>query len=304
LRYSPESLECAGALKNDLLKSSVSLGWTSCVLDHVEGDGETDVHETHITPDLTIVLATQGEHDVEVFRNGRWRQAIYQVGATGMTPGEAGTRLRWRNRKMGSPFRTAHLYVPSSLLTEAAELCRRPGQPLSADLHPVLVCHDRSVGGVIEALLECMAQGAPDIFAETGLRWLAMNLLTRFREGFGSNDDRRRCEALTDRRLARAIEYMTSNLAQPVSVDGIAKEAGISPFHFARLFRRSTGQSPHAYLTQLRLEKAHSLLQTTDLSVSVIGAECGYALPSSFSSAFFRHFGISPMQLSRAAHHG
>lgn len=257
-RYAPASLACAAALKNTLVGTSVAAGWTSCVLDHIEGNHVAAAHETHATPDLTVVVATRGEHDIDVLSAGRWRSATYQTGAVGLTRGGDTTRLRWRNRRPHFPFRTAHLYVPQAFMAEAAELVRRPGQRLSADLSSLLVVNDQVTASVVSSLLAAMHRQEADTFAETALRWLAMHLVSRF----GGADGGRRAvqgDVLPDARLARAVEFMTSELARPISVADIAREAGISPFHFARLFSRRMGVSPHAYLTRCRLEKASTL---------------------------------------------
>lgn len=252
-----------------------------------------EVHETHATPDLTIVVATRGEHNIDVLSAGRWRSAVYQTGAVGLTRGGETTRLRWRNRRPLTPFRTAHLYVPQAFLAEAVDLVRRPGQRLSADLSSLHVVNEQVTVSVVSSLLAAMERGEADIFAETALRWLSLQLVSRF----GEEDGCRRVvqnDVLPDARLARAVEYMTSELARPIAVADLAREAGISPFHFARLFSRRVGVSPHAYLTRCRMEKAETLLTTTDLPVAVVAAECGFVTPGSFSSTFLRHMGKTP----------
>jgi AraC family transcriptional regulator len=288
------SLKCAAALKNTLIATSASGYWTSCLLDHVEGDNSADVHETHETSDLTVVVATRGEHEVAVFENGRWHQAIYQAGAAGLTPGGETTRLRWRNRKLGFPFRTAHLYIPETMIMEAAELYRRPGEHLSAGVMSTLVVNDQVAASVVKSLLKASDSGAPDIYAETAIRWLSVHLIARFSNGVFNADGDRRTEFLSDLRLARAVEFMTANLSRQISVDDIAREAGVSPFHFTRLFREKIGMAPHRYLTCRRMEKAQRLLTTTDLPVSLVGVECGYSRGSSFTAAFTQHFGTPP----------
>jgi AraC family transcriptional regulator len=296
--FAPTSLKCAGALKNTLITSSASGDWTSCLLDHVEGENSSDVHETHKTSDLTIVVATRGEHEVEVFDNGRWHQAIYQPGAAGLTPGGETTRLQWRNRKLGSPFRTAHLYLPETMIMEAAELYRRPGARVSPGVMSTLVVNDQVAASVVASLLNGLDSGAPDIYAETAVRWLSIHLVSRFSNGVFNGDSDRRTEFLSDLRLARAVEFITANLSRQISVDDIAREAGVSPFHFTRLFRDKIGLAPHRYLTCRRMEKARRLLTTTDLPVSLVGAECGYSRASSFTAAFTQQFGMPPVRFS------
>ena len=99
---------------------------------------------------------------------------------------------------------------------------------------------------------------------------------------------------LVDRRVRRAVELMHARLAEDVPLEEMAAAAYLSPFHFARLFKKVTGMSPHAYLAALRLERAQTLLATTDLSITEVGARVGYASPSHFAKAFRHATGLSP----------
>ncbi|HEX8178112.1 MAG TPA: AraC family transcriptional regulator [Pyrinomonadaceae bacterium] len=99
---------------------------------------------------------------------------------------------------------------------------------------------------------------------------------------------------LIDRRIRRAVELMHAQLDQNVSLEEMAAAAYLSPFHFARLFKKVTGMSPHAYLAALRLERAQTLLASTDLSISELSARVGYISPSHFAKAFRRATGLAP----------
>ncbi len=105
---------------------------------------------------------------------------------------------------------------------------------------------------------------------------------------------------LVDRRVRRAVELMHARLADDVPLEEMAAAAYLSPFHFARLFKKVTGMSPHAYLAALRLERAQTLLATTDLSITEIGARVGYASPSHFAKAFRQANGLSPREFRTA----
>jgi AraC family transcriptional regulator len=87
---------------------------------------------------------------------------------------------------------------------------------------------------------------------------------------------------------------MHARLDQDVPLEEMAAAAYLSPFHFARLFKKVTGMSPHAYLSALRLERAQMLLATTDLSVTEVSARVGYVSPSHFAKAFRQTTGLSP----------
>ena len=99
---------------------------------------------------------------------------------------------------------------------------------------------------------------------------------------------------LVDRRIRRAIELMHAHLSRELPLEEIAAAAFLSPFHFARLFKKLTGASPHAYLATLRVARAQALLAETDLSVSEVSARVGYSSSSHFTKAFRLATGLAP----------
>jgi AraC family transcriptional regulator len=92
----------------------------------------------------------------------------------------------------------------------------------------------------------------------------------------------------------RAKELMSANLRGNVSSADLATECLLSAGHFARAFRHSTGLSPHQWLLQCRIEKAHALLRECRLSLAEIARACGFADQSHFTKAYTRRRGISP----------
>lgn len=105
---------------------------------------------------------------------------------------------------------------------------------------------------------------------------------------------------LVDRRIRRAVELMHAHLDRDLPLEEIAAAAHLSPFHFARLFKKLTGAPPHTYLAALRAARAQALLSDTDLSVTEIGARVGYGSSSHFAKAFRQATGISPSDFRRA----
>ncbi len=99
---------------------------------------------------------------------------------------------------------------------------------------------------------------------------------------------------LVDRRIRLAVELMHAHLDRDLPLEEIAEAAHLSPFHFARLFKKLTGAAPHAYLASLRAARARELLAETDLSVTEVGARVGYMSSSHFAKAFRQATGISP----------
>lgn len=99
---------------------------------------------------------------------------------------------------------------------------------------------------------------------------------------------------LVDRRIRRAVELMHAHLDRDLLLEELAAEAFLSPFHFARLFKKVTGASPHAYLAALRMARAERLLAETDHSITEVGARVGYNSSSHFSKAFRQVTGLTP----------
>ena len=100
------------------------------------------------------------------------------------------------------------------------------------------------------------------------------------------------------RRLLIGREYMHSQTAGPLSLEMIAREACLSPFHFHRGFKQAFEQTPHQYLTALRLERARSMI-AVGTPVLEACVEVGFSSPSAFSRLFKSHFGEIPSAVRR-----
>lgn len=109
---------------------------------------------------------------------------------------------------------------------------------------------------------------------------------------------------LVDRRLRRAVELMHAQLERELPLEELAAAAYLSPFHFARLFKRATGTTPHAYLSALRLARAEILLAETDLSITEVATRVGYNSPSHFAKVFRQTTGLAPRAFRAASTRG
>jgi AraC-like DNA-binding protein len=96
------------------------------------------------------------------------------------------------------------------------------------------------------------------------------------------------------RHLLRARDLADARYFEPLTVDDLARAAGLSRAHFSREFRRTFGESPHAYLLTRRLERAAALLRATDRSVAEICFSVGLQSVGSFTTSFTRTYGLSP----------
>jgi AraC-like DNA-binding protein len=94
--------------------------------------------------------------------------------------------------------------------------------------------------------------------------------------------------------LRRARDLIDHDYAEPLDLDAMAREAGYSRFHFARAFAAAYDETPRAYLTRRRIERAKTLLRTANLSVTEICFLVGFASLGSFSARFRELVGRSP----------
>ncbi|WP_051342826.1 helix-turn-helix transcriptional regulator [Pseudonocardia spinosispora] len=92
--------------------------------------------------------------------------------------------------------------------------------------------------------------------------------------------------------------------AEPLDLAAMAREAGFSRFHFARLFRVVYGETPGGYLSRRRVERAMDLLGAADLTVTEVCMVVGFSSLGSFSSRFSELVGMSPSRYRRARREG
>ena len=235
---------------------------------------------------------TSGEQQLEVYDRGRWRRAVYRPDTIGMTPGGATDRLRRRVSTSAARACKINLYIPRPLFDEAADHLCRAGRRKACGT-PVALAHaDAIFRTAALALLQACREGAPDLYAETFARWAAIHLLTFLHHpqqqagAYGSSGN--------ERRLRRVLDLIEHEFASPLTIDRLAREANVSKFHFARLFRQETGSTPHRWVVDRRLRAARRLLETTDLSIAEVAARCGFTRPNYFATAFFRRFAMTP----------
>jgi AraC family transcriptional regulator len=97
----------------------------------------------------------------------------------------------------------------------------------------------------------------------------------------------------------RVADFVEANLAEDLRLSTIARLIELSPYHFARAFKQSFGQSPHRYHVGRRIERAKALLAEQTQSITEIAQTIGFAETSSFSSAFRKLTGLSPREYRR-----
>lgn len=106
-------------------------------------------------------------------------------------------------------------------------------------------------------------------------------------------------DGLSQARLKQATEYINEHAAQNLSLTDIATIVQMSPYYFNRLFKQSTGLTPHQYLIKCRTEQAKRLLNTTNLSIANIAQQVGFVDQSHLARHFKRQVGIPASQFRK-----
>ena len=99
---------------------------------------------------------------------------------------------------------------------------------------------------------------------------------------------------LPQRKLTRVQSFVDVHIAESIQVDRLAAEVHMSPFHFARMFKLATGQSPHQYVLMQRVGRAKSLLRDSDLPLIDVAAATGFRTQGHFTGVFHRYTGFTP----------
>lgn len=192
-------------------------------------------------------------------------------------------------------WRYRGLYLSERILALLRIASDRP--PAAMPYFRTTVVEDPALASLLVAAHQTIEQHEARLLREG----LFLAALVKLIERHGAGEPAPR--ALGDERgpVQRTLDLMRANFAADLGIDELAACAGLSPFHFARAFRRATGLPPHAYLTQLRLDRARARL-AAGTSASEAALAAGFYDQSHLTKHFKRAYGITPGQYA-AAHH-
>jgi AraC-like DNA-binding protein len=182
-----------------------------------------------------------------------------------------------------SVYPTLLIHTPyESLLGEHVEIVP------SLQAHDPLLNH---IALVLRAVIESK-DWAGQLYAES----LADALVAHFLRRFGTSllPQREVSGGLSPYKLQRTTAYIKDHLEQVLSLATLAAVGETSPAHFARLFKHTTGCSPHQYVIRCRMDQAKQLLAETDVSLCEIGLQVGCADQSHFTALFHKHVSMTP----------
>jgi AraC family transcriptional regulator len=287
-----QSTEISDLLGYSVLRrpSSVDLGWKNLAIERrtILAGEKPEVKVQHHFLILWDVRVAEGE---SAYRSGRFSPyKKYPNTITACLPGiRPAVRTRFNHEVIVGALH------PDFILEMEEEFDKRP----SGGLRPLYGTDAPDLRNLLRLLLKESETGGPcgTLYADSLITALAARLLYAVRSEKASATSR--ISALPPRPLRRVLEHMRANLSANLDLATLAAETGYSRAHFLRTFRAATGQTPHRYLIELRLEKARALLASRPMPLIDIAAECGFSSHAHLTSAFRSRFGVSPSEYRR-----
>jgi AraC family transcriptional regulator len=276
-----------------LFLSSEGAGWEDLALYAYHEPLQIEGWIDPIEPDVTLVLLTRGAMLMEQQHTHGLKACPLRQGDLVLKPaGSVTNELRW-NSLNGEPMQTLRVHLNSDLFARAAqELADRDPARLAlvgrvGFQDPLLA----QIGLALQRELE-QPTATGKLYAQTAAQMLAVHLLRYYTDA--PLEIKEPAQGLTQRQLRRVTDFILAHLDQELSLPVLAQQVGFSPYHFARLFRRTTGESPHQFVLRQRIERAKQLLKEADLPLAHIALESGFANQGHLTRVFKSHLGLTP----------
>lgn len=273
------------------LLSSEALGWRGLVARRYLNIESGSV----VLPPLddnVLIFTVGGATRIDGKMERAFSGAIAAPGACFLTP--RGTPSRWYNAEQVDVL---HLYIRTEALVDLVagsgyELPERLElRELCAHSDPLL---EQLAHGLLGELASPHPQGL--LYADSLIQTLSAHLVRHYC-GLPPRGLRRLNPwrgGLEPQALVRVCDYIHANLAGDLRLEVLAAVANLSPYHFARLFRRTTGLAVHQYVIRERVEAAKGLLRAGEGSVSAVAVQVGFSDHSHLARHFRRFVGVSP----------
>lgn len=268
--------------------NSDSLGWRSLFVSRQkERPFQTSFGQR---PDPLIALALNGPARVWLAFHGIGMEKQVLPGSFGIVP--SGLNFE---AKLDRPLETIHVYVRRELIGEMAESLYG-GDPSRAELVPRFGEFDALVEHLVREI--CAQAQAPTAASALYVEYLTMALAARLVQDHSTAATHAKVpqapQRLTSRQMQSARDYIETNLAGLLSLEELARSLNMSPAHFARLFKQSTGLAPYQYVIRSRIERVQRLLAQTNEPISRIAIACGFADQMHLTQTFRRMTGSTP----------
>ena len=213
----------------------------------------------------------------------------------GLVKRGTGLAIDLNHRIEGIPapaFDTVHMHIPHGALDGIIDDQETPGARVLRE--PSGVLDDPTIRNIGAILLPALEQ--PEQANRLFVDYITLALLAHLAHRYGETpmEPRLRRGGLASWQERRVKELLTTRLDGEISLEELAREAGLTRSHFARAFKVTTGQPPHRWLMARRIERAEDFLANSRLSLAEIATLCGFASQSHFTRVFANATGQSP----------
>lgn len=272
------------------LCSSYNVGWKNIQLVHQQLPANQTPEIVNCQHVLTF-SGWQRQTEVELIFEGKRYRTLHNKNALGqveLLPAYVPMSASWNQE-----IDFIHCYLEPDLVTHIAY---ESVDPDVVEVQLSLGKPDPLVWQIITAL-KTVLETEPEnstFYAEAMATALAAHLLKYYTTR--KHILREYEDGLPKYKLKQALDYINAHLSENVSLAEIATELGMSQYYFCRLFKQSTGITPHAYVMQQRVELSKQLLRQKDGTINDVAIACGFANPSHFARCFRRYTGLSPKQ--------
>lgn len=250
-------------------------------LELLRADFSTQRFRRHRHPGYAIGVVTRG---AERFFCRGGHHVAEEAAIIAVNPGEVhdGEAARWDGWRYRMMYPTEEFMV-----SVARELWRGHTSPPKL-VRPVIA--DRELASAFLEAHRAGEDAASRLSAETGILTFLATLLQRHSDVTGSPAPP---AARETRHLQRVLDFIDASLALDLSLDTLAETAGINRFHFLRIFKRTVGTTPHAYVTERRVARGKTLL-AQGFSVADAALAVGFFDQSHFANRFRQTYGMTP----------
>ncbi|OLB60308.1 MAG: hypothetical protein AUH94_08100 [Ktedonobacter sp. 13_2_20CM_2_54_8] len=268
-----------------IVQSSSGKGWHG--LDVAEIIHPLDDFALPALPRHILVINLSAPSNIQERLAGR--QGHLGTGNVVILP--AGAPTTWHLEREGE-VRHLHLYLSPTLLQQIAT--EADIDPDTVEFVDTLGMFDPRIETIALSLLsELRSEGLGGrLYVESLANILGIHLLRQ--HSSVKQPSLPRSVGLDRATLRRVSTYIEEHLAEDLSLSALAAVAYLSPYHFARLFKASTGFAPHQYVIGRRIERAKLLLSTTNWSLAAIAHAVGFAHESHLALHFKRLTGLLP----------
>jgi AraC family transcriptional regulator len=251
--------------------------------------GVVEVPEMEI-PAHVLILRTGSSSIIDWQEAGHACKAVLHPGSVSLLP--AGLRRAARVFRPQPGEASVLLIRPAFLQRSIADIAR--GGRVNLGFHTELF--DAQISRLIESLRADVQAGKPSgrLFAESIALALSAHIVQRYSATQVKLEEFR--GGLSPPRLKRVLEYIDAHLGDNLELEKLADVAELNLYHFAKVFKQSTGVSPHQHVLRKRIERAKEFLRDPNLSVLEASARTGFVDQSHFSKVFRRVVGITPSE--------